>query len=91
MLLNELYKESGQDEKVVPNLKRGVELYPDDQRQIIALINYYLESEQSDDALTYLDALIENNPTDGNYFYVRGSFTIRRKNMKRLRLTILKL
>lgn len=83
LLLNEIYKETGADEKIVPNLKRGVELYPDDQRQIIALINYYLESEQSDDALTYLDALIENNPTDGNYFYVRGFLYDKKKEYEK--------
>lgn len=80
LLLNELYKESGQDEKIVANLKKGVELFPNDDRQVVALINHYLETEQTEEALTYLNAAIEKAPDLYSYYYVRGILYDKKKD-----------
>jgi tetratricopeptide (TPR) repeat protein len=72
LLLNEVYTESRDSAKIADNLKRGFELYPNDDRILTTLINYYLRTEQNDEALEYLNAAIEHDPKNYSFYNARG-------------------
>jgi tetratricopeptide (TPR) repeat protein len=72
LLLHEVYAESGDSSKMAANLKRGFELFPEDDRILTTLINYYLQTEQHDEALNYLNSAIETDPTNYSFYNARG-------------------
>lgn len=72
LLLNDVYTSSGDSAKIAPNLKRGIELFPEDERIMMNLINYYLNSGKNEEALAYLNTAIEKDPENQSYFFVRG-------------------
>ncbi len=72
LLLHEIYTETKDSTKIGPNLLNGFELYPDDERILNTLINYYLQTEQYDEALGYLDEAIKREPENATYFNARG-------------------
>lgn len=72
LLLHEVYAESGDSSKMADNLKRGFELFPEDDRILTTLINYYLQTEQHDEALNYLNSAIEGDPNNYSFYNARG-------------------
>jgi len=75
-----IYKMEGNNEKYVETLKKGIEAYPDGGIELMnSLINYYLEVNQSQKALDYLELAIEKNPGNANYYTVKGSTLERAK------------
>ncbi|GAO28793.1 tetratricopeptide repeat protein [Geofilum rubicundum] len=72
LLLHEVYAESGDSSKMADNLKRGFELFPEDDRILTTLINFYLQTEQNDEALNYLNSAIEKDPTNFSFYNARG-------------------
>lgn len=54
-------------------LKRGFERYPDNQVILIELINYYLLSGQSDEALDYISKAKEQDPNNVSFLFAEGS------------------
>jgi len=72
LMLHEVYAESGDSSKMAENLKRGFETYPDDDRILTTLINYYLKTEQNQEALNYLNSAIEKDPENYIYYNARG-------------------
>lgn len=72
LLLHEVYTESGDSSKITPNLKRGYELFPKDDRILTTLINYFLQTQQNDEALAYLETAINNDPNNYSFYYARG-------------------
>ncbi|MCK5029418.1 MAG: tetratricopeptide repeat protein [Bacteroidales bacterium] len=67
--LADIYKTQGDSESYLQTLKDGFEKYPGTQAVLGSLINYYIfESENSGDALTYLDYAIETDPNNA-FFY----------------------
>lgn len=72
LLLHEVYAQSGDSAKMAPNLKRGFELFPEDDRILTTLINYYLQTEQNDEALNYLNTAIEADPNNVSFYNARG-------------------
>jgi tetratricopeptide (TPR) repeat protein len=72
LLLHETYLSSGDSLNIDKNLKRGIELFPQDERIMMQLIDYYIKTKQNDQALEYLDAAIAKNPSDAKRYFVRG-------------------
>jgi tetratricopeptide (TPR) repeat protein len=72
LLLHQVYGSMQDSTKMAKNLQTGFEKYPDDDRLLTQLINYYLETKQNDQAMTYLSQAIEGNPQNATYYYARG-------------------
>jgi len=72
LLLDQVYNTLGDSTKRGDNLKRGFNKYPDDERLLTQLINYYLESGQNEQAKEYLNQAIESQPENPSFYYARG-------------------
>ena len=72
LLLNQVYTNMNDSVKMGDNLQKGVELYPDDERILTSLIQFYLSTKKNDDALNYLNKAIEKDPENASYYYARG-------------------
>src|SRR5690554_239138 len=72
LLLNEVYTETKDSLKLAENLKKGFELYPEDDRILTTLINYYLQTSQNKEALEYLNTAIEKDPENHSFYNARG-------------------
>jgi len=81
LLLNDVYGAMKDTLKMKENLKRGAELFPQDDRIIISLISLYITTEQHDDALTYLDATIVKMPNNPIFYFARGFLHENKKNI----------
>lgn len=68
------HKSNKDTAKYVEALKKGISVYPSDCQNVIAeLINYYLQSSKSKEALDYLNIAIEKNPTNPTYYFAKGA------------------
>ena len=72
LLLNQVYINMNDSSKMGDNLQKGVEIYPEDERVLTALIQYYLSSKHNEEALNYLNKAIEKDPENASYYYARG-------------------
>ncbi len=72
LLLDQVYETSGDTLKIADNLKVGFTKYPDDERILTKLIQYYLDVQQNDAALEYLNTAIEKDPENPSFYYARG-------------------
>jgi tetratricopeptide (TPR) repeat protein len=72
LLLNQVYSSTGDSTKMGENLQKGFILYPDDDRILTSLIQFYLSTKQNDAALDYLNKAIEKDPENSSFFYARG-------------------
>ncbi len=72
LLLNQVYINMNDSVKMGDNLQKGVELYPEDERILTSLIQYYLSSKHNEEALNYLNKAIEKDPENASYYYARG-------------------
>ncbi len=72
LLLDQVFTTTKDNDKKGKNLIRGFELYPNDNRILQPLINYYLTTKQYERAFTYLTKAIEKDPKNASYYYARG-------------------
>ena len=72
-LLCEEYQKVKDTVKYVNILKAGFEKFPQEGWFLQNLINYYIFTNQSKDALTYLDNAISREPKMAQYHYVKGN------------------
>ncbi len=72
LLLNQVYVNTKDSTKMGQNLLKGVELYPEDERILTSLIQFYLSSKNNEAALNYLNKAIERDPENASYYYARG-------------------
>ncbi len=72
LLLHQVLAATGDSTKMGPNLIKGFETYPEDDRILTTLINFYLETEQNDKALDYLNTAIANDGSNPSFYYARG-------------------
>jgi tetratricopeptide (TPR) repeat protein len=72
LLLNQVFSSTGDSTKMGANLQKGFEMYPDDERILTNLIQYYLATKQNDAALNYLNTAIEKDPENASFYYARG-------------------
>jgi len=72
LLLHQVYGTIGNVGKMEDNLIKGFENYPEDERILTSLINYYLENKQNKKGLDYLNKAIAGEPNNDSYYYARG-------------------
>lgn len=72
LLLDQVFDANGDSVKVAENLQRGFQKYPEDERILTTLIQYYLDAQQNDAALEYLNTAIEKDPENPSFYYARG-------------------
>ena len=72
LLLNQVYSSTGDSTKMGENLQKGFVKYPDDDRILTSLIQFYLTTKQNGAALEYLNTAIEKDPENSSFFYARG-------------------
>jgi tetratricopeptide (TPR) repeat protein len=72
LLLNDVYAAMKDTAKMIANLRRGIELFPDDNGIIFTLIQIYISTGLYDDALKFLDATIEKMPNNAQLHFARG-------------------
>ncbi len=72
-LLYEEYYKLKDTVNYVKVLKSGFEKFPQEAWFLQNLINYYIFTNQSKEALTYLNNAIEREPTIAQYYYVKGN------------------
>jgi tetratricopeptide (TPR) repeat protein len=72
LLLNNVYNETKEKDKLVENLKKGLSLYPDNQAIITTLIQHYITEQQNQEALDYLNSAIEKDKTNPSFYYAQG-------------------
>ncbi len=82
LLLHQVYSFSGDSAKMGDNLIRGFETYPEDARLIEQLINYYLITQQDENALNYLNKAIEKDQSNPSMFYARAALYDNQKNLE---------
>ena len=74
-LLYEEYYKLKDTANYVKVLKAGFEKFPKEAWFLQNLINYYIFTNQSKEALTYLNNAIESEPGIAQYYYVKGNLT----------------
>lgn len=68
------YREIGKTDKMIETLQKGIEKYPNaNYPLVIELFNYYVNSEQNDKALEYINLAIQKNPNDPQFYVIRGT------------------
>ncbi len=72
LLLKQVYDNAGDSLKMGEALQYGFTQYPNDERILTNLIQFYLDSKQNDAALEYLNTAIENDPENPSFYYARG-------------------
>jgi len=71
--LVESARSNGDTDLAVKMLQEGRIKYPDDSRLIIELINHYLNTSDTENALQYLNMAIEKDAANATYYFARGT------------------
>ncbi len=79
--LAETYKEQGSDQKFLNTIKKGFEKNPNEEQLVIDLINYYINKNQFDKVIEYLDFAIEKNPENASFYSVKGQIYSKKEEM----------
>ncbi len=66
--------------KFVKLLQEGISKYPSDMYLMGNLINYYISSEKTNEAVAYLDNAIKNDPKNPQYYAIKGDLLNRKKD-----------
>jgi tetratricopeptide (TPR) repeat protein len=69
---SQCYEKMNLNDKREATLKKGFENYPDDKEILNNLINYYITAEKNSEALAYLNAAIEKDPANPQFYYARA-------------------
>lgn len=69
--LYSLYKEEGNEEKMIAVLKEGIDKYPSNSFFIGTMINYYVKNKKESEALAYADEAIKKDPKNPQYYLVK--------------------
>lgn len=65
-------------------LLKGAKLYPDNGEIVVELINYYLKTDQTMKALSYLDKAIKMEPTNATYYFAQGALFEKLREKERI-------
>lgn len=72
--LAKAYELKEEYEKMLKALQEGIEKYPEHSYPlVIETFNYYVNSEQSEEALKYIALAIEQNPEDPQFYVIKGA------------------
>lgn len=67
------YEELKDTANLIATYKEGAQVLPDEPFYIQNLINLYIYTGRTDDAIAYLDEALEQDPTNAQYMNVKGS------------------
>ncbi|MFC2097784.1 tetratricopeptide repeat protein [Bacteroidota bacterium] len=71
--ISDIYMAKGDTIKAIETLERGIKVYPDNNLGILAnLIDFYVQSGKSVEALNYINLAIEKNPNHNVLFHIKG-------------------
>jgi tetratricopeptide (TPR) repeat protein len=69
--------------KVPALIEEGIKAYPQQNQALMEeLIDYYLKTNKTDEAISYLDKVIAKNPTNHIYYYVKGTLFDKQKKVE---------
>lgn len=72
--LAKVYNQKGDTAMYLETLKKGIDAFPDNNTALVTdLINYYLTTDQTEAALSYLKIAIEKTPDNHTYYFAQGS------------------
>ena len=72
--IGNIYKEKGDTAMYISTLEKGISAWPSDNNVImVELINYYLTSNKSELALSYLEKAIAADATNATFYFAQGS------------------
>lgn len=69
-LLSQSYLNAGDTAKYVATLEEGAKLFPEENFYLFNMINMYIQKGQHQEAKTFLDKAIAENPQDKQLYYV---------------------
>ncbi len=73
-LLAKSYEELEKIYDMIKTLEKGIEKYPElSYPLIIEIFNYYVNSEQNEEAYKYITMAIEKNPNDPQFYVIKGA------------------
>jgi len=73
-LLAKVYLDKKDTANYLKTLKEGIDAYPNDNSSLVVeLINHYLQTGKTDQALNYLNVALKKDSTNAGLFYARGS------------------
>ena len=74
LYIENIYKEKKDTVDALNILKEGIAAYPGDNSSLmVELINFYLASDQSHEALKYLDKAIEKDTANYSFYFAEGT------------------
>ncbi len=73
ILISAAYKMNKDTASALEALKEGFEKYPNDNDILTEMISIYLQIDQKDEAMRYLNLAIEQDPTEPQFYFARGS------------------
>jgi tetratricopeptide (TPR) repeat protein len=69
-----IYKEKGDTAMYISSIQKGIQAWPNNNNVLlIELINFYLTTNKSEEALSYLDKAIAADATNASFYYAQGS------------------
>jgi len=71
--LADSYAASGDSASSIAKIKEGFEKYPDEEQLIIDLINYYMQRNELDKAVEYIDIAIKKNSDNPSYYSAKAT------------------
>lgn len=80
--LANVYKAKGDTVQYIKTLETGIEKHPESVPIIFELINYYLDSDQSENALAYIDKAIQKDPENHTLYFAKGAIYDKQNNME---------
>lgn len=69
----DVYKTIKDSVNYLSTLKEGLNLFPDNEALEVQMANYYLNSNNIENALNYINKLIEKNPSNATYYFTQGT------------------
>jgi len=73
ILISAAYKMNKDTASALEALKEGFEKYPDNNDILTEMISIYLQTNQKDEAMRYLNIAIEKDPSEPQFHFARGS------------------
>jgi tetratricopeptide (TPR) repeat protein len=72
-LLSKAHLENKDTTSALTVLQEGFQKYPSDNGVLVEMINIYINSGKTDDAMKYLSLAIEQDPQNATYYFAQGS------------------
>lgn len=82
-LLSHAYRSLGNDTELIATLKQGIEMFPEHLYFFGNLVDYSVSHEKLDDALNIANAMVEKDPNNSYYIYVKGFILHHKKDYEK--------